>query len=91
MERLAKIIGQDDSKLNSKVMNKKLVFFLSLLCFLSSTGFATTYYNKSSGAAALQTLSNWGVNTDGSGSAPGSFTNPGDVFNLYNGSTATIR
>jgi hypothetical protein len=51
---------------------------------------ATNYYNKSSGASALQTLSNWGTSTDGTGTAPSSFTADGQVFNITNGTTATI-
>ena len=66
--------------------------FLLLLAFssISCAVFATTYYNKSSGTTALQILSNWGTATDGTGTAPGSFTNSGDVFDLYNGTTGTI-
>ena len=52
--------------------------------------FVTTYYNKSSGANALQTLSNWGINTDGTGTAPTIFSANNQIFNIYNGTTATI-
>jgi len=48
------------------------------------------YYNKSSGASHLETLSNWGTNTDGTGTAPVNFTANNQIFNIYNGTTATI-
>jgi len=51
---------------------------------------ATVFYNKSSGANALQTLSNWGTNTDGTGTVPVNFTANNQIFNIYNGVTATI-
>jgi len=52
--------------------------------------FFSIYYNKASGANALQTLNNWGSNTDGTGIAPCSFTTAGQTFNIINGTTATI-
>ena len=48
------------------------------------------FYNKSSGAAALQTLANWGTNTDGTGTAPLSFTTNNQIFNIYNGASTSI-
>ncbi len=51
---------------------------------------ASTYYNKSTGASALQILSNWGTNTDGTGTQPASFTANNQIFTIYNGTTATI-
>src|SRR4051812_4893379 len=73
------------------ILNKKVTLLLVLffVC-LGNIGLATTYYNKSSGTGALQVLTNWGTNTDGTGTAPSNFTTSGNVFNLYNGSTATI-
>ncbi len=68
----------------------KKSFLIVIFCCLQLAASAITYYNKSTGTGALQTLSNWGQNTDGTGTPPGSFTSAGDVFNLYNGSTATI-
>jgi hypothetical protein len=50
----------------------------------------TQLYSKSSGSANLQTLSNWGTNTDGSGTAPANFTTAGITYNIRNSSTASI-
>lgn len=68
----------------------KTCFMVLIFYCVSLNSFAVTYYNKASGTGALQTLSNWGVNTDGTGTAPSNFTTAGNIFNLYNGSTATI-
>ncbi len=52
---------------------------------------ASVYYNNSViGANNLQTLSNWGTNTDGTGTAPANFTANNQIFNIYNGATNTI-
>jgi Leucine-rich repeat (LRR) protein len=48
------------------------------------------YYNKSGGTNALEVLSNWGTNSDGSGTAPPDFTGNNQVFTLENGTAATI-
>ena len=48
----------------------------------------TTYYSKSTGN--LDVLSNWGINTDGTGTAPSSFSGTGDIFNVFNNATPTI-
>jgi len=48
------------------------------------------YYNKSSGANALQLLSNWGTNSDGGGTNPSNFTDPNQKFNISNGTIAGI-
>ena len=45
-------------------------------------------YSKSTGN--LDVLSNWGTNTDGSGTNPTSFTCDGQVFNIRNNATPTI-
>lgn len=49
---------------------------------------APIYYWKGSGN--LDVLSNWGDNSDGSGTAPSNFTNDGQIFNIVNGTSATI-
>jgi predicted esterase len=49
--------------------------------FLSSVNFVN-YYSKSTGD--LATLGTWGTSTNGSGSAPSSFTSSYQVFNLNN-------
>ncbi len=46
------------------------------------------YYSKSSGN--LNTLSTWGTNTDGSGTAPANFTNDYQIFNIRNNAAPTI-
>ncbi|MES2704913.1 MAG: T9SS type A sorting domain-containing protein [Bacteroidota bacterium] len=69
-------------------MRKFLSFLILLL--VNTSAFAVTYYNKAGGSGSLQVLSNWGTNTDGTGTTPGSFTGASDVFNLYNNTAATI-
>lgn len=46
------------------------------------------YYSKSTGD--LHTLATWGTNTNGTGTAPSSFTADGQVFNLRNRTTAAL-
>ncbi len=48
----------------------------------------TNYYSKSTGN--LDVLSTWGTNTDGSGTAPTSFTTAGQTFNIRNNAAPTI-
>lgn len=48
----------------------------------------TNYYSKSTGN--LETLSNWGTATDGTGTAPTDFTTANQVFNIRNNVTPTI-
>ena len=47
-----------------------------------------TYYSKSTGN--LDDLANWGLNTDGTGSAPANFTTNGVIYEIRNRATATI-
>ncbi|MFA4917516.1 MAG: T9SS type A sorting domain-containing protein, partial [Syntrophales bacterium] len=47
-----------------------------------------TFYNKS--GLALNLTTSWGPVTDGSGTAPANFTTANQVFNIYNGASATI-
>jgi hypothetical protein len=49
---------------------------------------STAFYSASTGN--LEILSNWGTNTDGTGTAPTSFTAASQTFNVRNRSTATI-
>jgi hypothetical protein len=49
---------------------------------------ATDYYLKSTGA--ITTLGNWGTNTDGTGTAPSSFTSAADVWHFDNRATASM-
>ena len=48
----------------------------------------TNFYSKASGN--LEALSTWGTNTDGSGTAPASFTSANQVFNIRNAVSRTI-
>lgn len=78
--------------------NQRIQFFmntisskLALLClfgFLSSVANAATYYSKISGNA--NTLSTWGLNSDGAGAAPSNFTTAGDLFILRSGATLNL-
>lgn len=51
-------------------------------------GQGVTYYSKATGNA--NDLATWGTNTDGSGTAPGSFS-AGDIFIVRNGSNLTTN
>lgn len=48
----------------------------------------SSYYYK--GTGNLNDLSNWGANVNGSGAAPSNFTNPGQIFFITNGISATL-
>ncbi|PQJ11346.1 hypothetical protein CJD36_005970 [Flavipsychrobacter stenotrophus] len=48
----------------------------------------TNYYW--SGSGTLSSTANWGVNTNGTGTAPTNFTNSGQTFNIRNGGTPTL-
>ena len=48
----------------------------------------TNYYSKSTGN--LDVLSNWGQSTDGTGTAPLSFTADGQIFNIRNNASPTL-
>ncbi|MFP5041708.1 T9SS type A sorting domain-containing protein [Parasediminibacterium sp. JCM 36343] len=71
---------------------KKACRFAGMLLFATLmvvSGNATIYYNTS--GANLGVVGSWSTNTNGvGGTNPGNFTTAGDVFNIYNGSTATI-
>jgi trimeric autotransporter adhesin len=56
----------------------KKVYFLLIVSMLSVVAKATTYYSYGTGNAAA--TSSWWTGTSGTGSNPGSFTNPGDSF-----------
>jgi hypothetical protein len=63
------------------VLSLITVFFAQMLL-----GQGITYYSKATGNA--NELSTWGTNTDGSGTAPASFT-LGDIFEVRSGSSLT--
>lgn len=70
-------------------MRARLVlFFICLFSAQLLLGQGVTYYSKASGNA--NDLATWGTNTDGSGTAPGSFS-AGDVFIVRNGSSLTTN
>lgn len=66
-------------------ISTKGCFYSIAFLFLPMMGFSTTYYSKVTGNA--NTFSTWGVNTDGTGTAPGNFTTGGDIFILRAGAT----
>ncbi len=49
---------------------------------------ATTYYYK--GTGLLTDISNWGLNTNGTGTAPTNFTDPSQVFEIRNTTAVTL-
>lgn len=50
--------------------------------FFTGTAIGQTYYYK--GTGALNSTANWGLNTDGSSTAPSNFTTAGRTFNVRN-------
>ncbi|MFN3753521.1 T9SS sorting signal type C domain-containing protein [Flavobacterium sp.] len=64
------------------------VFLTVVFLFLFNSVFSATYYSKATGNANL--TSTWGLNTDGSGTAPGNFTTSGDIFVVRSGSALTM-
>jgi len=73
------------SVLSKKIICLTLPIFFSVL--FAGNAFATTYYSKSTGN--LDVLSNWGTNTDGTGTAPTSFTTTA-TYIIQNNLTPTI-
>ena len=59
------------------------------LVSVTGTGISpVTYYSKSTGN--LDVLATWGLNTDGTGTAPVDFTSSGQTFEIRNRAAATI-
>ena len=55
------------------LLNKKTTLFLSFVfLFVFNSASSATYFSKSTGNANL--TATWGLNTDGTGTAPGNFT-----------------
>lgn len=67
-------------------MKKVLLYFI--LSFVAFQSYAVNYYSKSTGN--LEITTNWGTNTNGTGTAPTNFTTAGDIFYIRNRTTATI-
>jgi len=61
------------------------IFFL----FVFNSAFSATYYSKATGNA--NSTATWGLNTDGTGTAPGNFTTSGDVFIVRTGAALTMN
>lgn len=51
--------------------------------------YPTAAYNYN-GTGNLNELSSWGINQDGTGTAPANFTSPGQIFMISNATTATL-
>ena len=73
--------------INRGIRLKGFFSFLLLAVALFATA-QTQYYSKPTGN--LEVLSNWGQNTDGTGTAPANFTADNQVFNIRNNATPTI-
>ncbi len=58
--------------------------------FITACSTAQTHYYFS-GSGNLNTLTNWGNNTNGTGTNPSSFTSAGDTFEIRNCSLATLQ
>lgn len=56
---------------------------------ISGTVATTNYYSKSTGN--LTDVATWGTNTDGSGTSPSNFTDPGQLFNVVNRASTTLN
>ena len=65
--------------------NSLLIILLSLFVYNAN---ATDYYLKSSGV--INTTSSWGILTDGTGTAPTSFTSTADIWHFSNRATLLI-
>ncbi len=70
---------------SKKIFNPSLGFLTLAMFFAYSYANAITYYSKATGDPSV--LSNWGINTNGGGTAPTTFANSGDIFIVRNGST----
>ena len=65
----------------------KIVLFISTLLFTINAK-ATNYYLKSGGT--VTGLASWGMSTNGTGTAPASFTAANQIFNVRNNATVTL-
>ncbi len=64
-----------------------LVFLLSYLVHFSVEAQTTYYYD---GSGSLSSTSNWGTNTNGSGSNPGNFSSNNQIFEIRNTTAVTL-
>ena len=77
--------------LNTKQTSRITALCLSFIfiALIGMKGWSATYYSKTSGNA--NAFATWGTATDGTGTAPTSFTTVGDIFNLRSGSSLTTN
>jgi len=80
-------------KSNLSSSGRSFIPSVNLLClglfFVVSFANAVNYYSKSTGN--LNSLSSWGINTDGTGTAPGNFTTSNNIFYIRNNTAPTIN
>ena len=69
-------------------MKRKFLCLLITFMSLQFMGKATTYYYNGSGS--INSTSNWGTNTNGTGTAPANFTTASQVFIIQNNSSVTL-
>ena len=74
---------------HTKGLIKLGILFLFLFLVFSSQIWAATYYSKTTGNA--NTLATWGLNADGTGTAPANFSTAGDLFILRSASTLGLN
>lgn len=63
------------------------VLLLSLTLAAGTAWGQTNYY--STGSVPIQSTANWKSNRDGTGSSPGNFTTPNQIFNVQSGHSMT--
>lgn len=72
----------------SILKNRSLILLLAFFAF-GADAFAATYYSKASGNA--NQTSTWGINPDGTGTAPANFTTSGDIFIVRSGASLNLN
>ena len=80
------VLQTDKTICMKKRILKPILFVLTLLIanlfMMSAANAQTNYYYK--GTGNLNSTTNWGLNTDGSGAAPSNFTTANRIFNVRN-------
>lgn len=79
-------VGQNGSSHAAQVLLNKATINTGLI---GSSSCVITYYSKPTGP--LDSLSSWGVNTNGTGTAPSSFGQNNSVFHLRNRKSVTLN
>ncbi len=86
---ISKLLKYQSMKKNQlQITNLKMLLLITVMLLSVSWAQAVNYYVKD---AAPNVLSNWGTNTDGTGTAPDDFTTRGDVFIIPNGRNVTTN